>query len=208
MWDWYLKFPYHIYLELKWSVCSRKLTRNSQSGDSHTFMAPKFFSSAREHHAKIQFQTCLPRKATRIGHCLLLDYQTQSTTHCLSLLLRLIFSYQKGKYMHYNPLSAEPMCSMCLFGFTFGCIVIDRLLPINVIFFMAIMPRLSPPSPCQIRPGRFPFLRLPFRIHRCLSPIYIRSARVMKPRGHRRRVCNNAARFSNPETTINGFVVV
>ena len=119
------------------------------------------------------------------------------------------FFISKGKYMHYNPSVGRTHVFNAFIRF--ACLValwsIDRSRSTS-FFSMAIAPRLSPPSPCQIRPGRFPFLRLPFRIRRCLSPIYIRSAGVMKPRGHRRIVRNNAARFSNPETTINGFVVV
>ena len=106
------------------------------------------------------------------------------------------FFIAKGKYMHYNPsFDLNPCARRVYSGSTFGRVTIDRSLPIDVIFLTAIAPRLSPPSPCQIRPGRFPFLRLPFWIRRHLSPICIRSAGVMKPRGHRQIVRNNTARF-------------
>ena len=131
MWDRYLKFPCHIYLDLKWSICSGKLTRNSQSRDSHTFMAPKFFSSAREHHAKIQFQTCLPTLTRQVELAivffglsnaidnpspLIVIEANQSTTHRLSSLSRLFFSYQKVNTCIITRPSAEPMCSTRLFG--------------------------------------------------------------------------------------------
>ncbi len=132
-----------------------------------------------------------------------LDYQTQSTTHCLSSL-SINFFISQGKYMHYNPSVGRTHVFDAFIRV--ACLV--ALWSIDRSWSTSFAPRLSPPSPCQIRPGRFPFLRLPFWIRQCLSPIYIRSAGVMKPQGHRRIVCNNAARFSNPETAINGFVVV
>ena len=106
------------------------------------------------------------------------------------------FFIAKGKYMHYNSSFDLNPCAWRVYS-------VARLVPSRLIdrfrstscFSTAIVPRLSPPSPCQIRPGRFPFLRLPFWIRRHLSPICIRSAGVMKPRGHRRIVRNNTARF-------------
>ena len=90
-------------------------------------------------------------------------------------------------------------------------IVVDRSFQIGVISFdidrfksaslLSIMPRrlsilqtlrLSPISPCQIRPGIY-LLRLPFWV----SSMYksdLRSAGVSKLRGYRRQVHKNAAR--------------
>jgi len=102
MWDWYLKFPCHIYLDLKWSVCSRKLTRNSQSRDSHTFMAPKFFSSTQEHHAKIQFQICSLARQVELA-IVFFGLPNVIDNPSPLIVIEANFFISKGKYMHYNP---------------------------------------------------------------------------------------------------------
>ena len=61
---------------------------------THFLKAEQIFSSAREHHGRIQIRTCLLEWGSSNAHCFFWSGM-QSTIHGLSSLSRLIFSYQK-----------------------------------------------------------------------------------------------------------------
>ena len=75
-----------------WSVCLRNfleiLTRMTTT---HSW-CKMFFSCAREHHLSLKFELAPSNERTRIAHCFFLGCRTQSTTHRLASLSRLIFS--------------------------------------------------------------------------------------------------------------------